>query len=127
MKWYVGFLPSPNRGIFRLFAGYGQKTSHCFVFRPLESGGWLLVERSSLCLHVHVFDDDRGLTLIDVCRRKGRLLLAEQEKGRPSLWPNPWATCTESVMSVLQIKTWRIIITPKQLLCELLRRGAQSL
>jgi hypothetical protein len=126
MKWYVAFVPTPNRGCYRYFVGRDHPDAHCFALRPLATGGWIRVEKSALGLYVTELPDDQGQALIDLAKQVGTVLLAKR-RPRSIRWIPPfWGTCTESVKSLLRINnTW--LLTPRQLRCELLRTGAEQM
>ena len=124
-SWYVGFLPSPNRGPFRLLAGSGRPTSHCFAFRPVSHDLWLLVEHSVMGLDVRELPDAAGAALIELCQTKGRLLLVPSTR-RSIRWVPPQITCVSVVKDLVGLRAWWVI-TPRQLHCALLKKGAASL
>jgi hypothetical protein len=122
LSWYVAFCPAPNRGLFRL-AGHNTPTSHCFAFRSDPTNlDWLLVEPSVYGLDVRIVSQEAALTLIENVQACGHLVLYRPEPRRVSMVPAPM-TCVAAIKALLSVHNWRII-TPKQLLCELLRRGA---
>lgn len=121
--WLVGFLPSPNRGVYRLFAG----KSHCFCLRfDAKAACWLLVEHSVVGLDVQALSDAQARAIIATCLEHGSILKA---KGGPKTIvqrPPVLMTCTEVVKAQLGIRDWRIW-TPGQLRSALLRRGARPI
>lgn len=121
--WLVGFLPSPNRGVYRLFAG----KSHCFCLRfDVSFNRWLLVEHSVVGLDVQIIAEYQAEAIIGSCLAHGSLLRVKG--GRKTIVQRPaiLMTCTEVVKAQLGIRDWRIW-TPNQLRSALLKRGARSI
>jgi hypothetical protein len=122
LNWLVGFLPSPNRGVYRMFAG----KSHCFCFRYDPSHcRWVLVEHSVVGLDVRILAEYEAERLIHVCLANGSLLSVKGGTKTIVQRPPVLMTCTEVVKSQLGIRDWRIW-TPGQLKSALLKRGARS-
>lgn len=119
--WLVGFLPSPNSGVYRLFAG----KSHCFCFRYDPSFcRWLLVEHSVVGLDVRIMAEYQAEHLIQTCLKHGHLIRVKGGPKKIVIRPPLLMTCTEVVKSQLGIRDWRIW-TPNQLRSALLKRGAK--
>jgi hypothetical protein len=120
--WMVGFLPSENRGIYRLIAG----KSHCFAFRyEPRAACWLLVEHSIVGLDVQALNDIQAEALVESCTTHGSLLVCKGGKKKIVVRPPIFMTCVEVVKSQMGIRDWRIW-TPRQLQSALLARGARS-
>ena len=124
--WYVAFVPAPNRGIYRWLGGFDPTAAHCYAFRPdTESQHWLFAEHSALGLDVRMFSGEHAGDLIELVLHTGHLVLYRGKARRLRMWPGPM-TCTETIKALLGINSL-LTITPKQLLCELLRRGAERI
>lgn len=123
VPWLVGFLPSPNTGVYRFFAG----KSHCFCLRyDGQAARWVLVEHSVVGLDVQILPDEQAEAVIQSCLTHGSMLAAPGGKKTIIQRPPVLMTCTEVVKSQLGIRDWRIW-TPGQLRSALLRRGARPL
>ena len=126
-SWLVGFLPSPNRGVYKILAGAGEPTSHCYALRfDAKAGVWLLAEHSVMGLDLRTLPEESAQRLISTTLEHGHLLHCPGARRRPSRWPPLLLTCTAAVKALLGVRDWRIV-TPAQLRSALLKRGAQAL
>jgi hypothetical protein len=117
-EWYVGFVPAPNRGLWRIARG---RFAHCMAFRPC-SGGWLLVEHNVWGLTCCVLGDSVAVNLARLCVERGALLRVPARR-RDFRWlPPPLLSCVTVVLALVGVRAW--VLTPRQLHGALLRRGA---
>jgi hypothetical protein len=119
-EWYVGFVPCPNRGVWRLARG---RCSHCMAFRQLDKNQWLLVEANVWGVDALTMTSGQIARLMTLAITKGHLFLSPSRRRPQRTLPAPLLTCASITAGLIGLPGW--YFTPGQLMRRLQRSGAR--
>ena len=120
--WYVGFVDSDLPLWLRWMAR--PKFQHIVMMRyDVDYDVWLFVEWSARRLFIELYRKEEVDAIWNDIRERGCLISVEAETGMINMRPRMPIYCVTWAKQLIGIKA-PMVLTPYQLYCELLRRGA---
>ena len=125
MKWIICFCESDNVGPWRLFTTHRPEFSHVFAVRyEAKADVWIRVDFAAERFHFDVVKGDDANNL--VCALKELCTCVEYQAQDDCMYLPKGMYCVSFIKHLLGLRLFWLV-TPYQLYCELLKRGASPI
>ena len=122
MNWIICFCKSDNRGPWRFFTSHRPDYSHVFAVRyDIYTQTWIRLDFASEKFHCDVVKDEDATELVAALKEYCTCL--EYEAQENLTYTPVGFYCVSFIKHLLGIRRFWLV-TPYQLHCELLKRGA---